>query len=296
MEPPITMREIILMESTFDMDAYSGLPSPLSVCSCASLASPRTESKGAETGMTLLTSLRALRAAEFSSPRAEDLAKSKEIVFAKDQKVILVPDLFGQTAMHYLAALRMDECATMLKALCEANPKEIDRRDDERDTALHEACRTGNLPAVRVLVESSASCAAKGLHGRSPLLMAGLWLQSARLPSVVRQSSEIVTLLTEHSIVQGVSFDEADKYGVSINSLIAKAPSSVGASVRKGIAPVRKWVQEASQALALRGKVPDSLLQLVQEFVFGTGLALMLLEREGTPNKATSSATFAEIN
>eukprot|EP00466_Bigelowiella_natans_P018328 jgi/Bigna1/139824/aug1.52_g14532 len=155
-----------------------------------------------------------------------------------------VTDLYGQTAMHHLAAMKKPVVYTkMLARLCKVRPDQVDRRDRELKTPLHVAVNSTNLAAVKTLVHHGASCTTLDRSGQSPLLTA-VWCLKHTRPTSSYANSEIVSFLTHHAFLEDSAiFSRTDDRAQSVESLAGQCPSLIGVSIARGMTKIKKWAK-----------------------------------------------------
>ncbi|KAI8486216.1 hypothetical protein Bbelb_361160 [Branchiostoma belcheri] len=107
----------------------------------------------------------------------------------------------GLTALHLVAEKKHSSDLKMLNILLPyMGNVDINRQDKEGDTALHEACQTGNVSIVEALVTMGADVTITDAMGRTPLHEAALWA-----------TGEPVEAIIESLIEAGANMDQADK-------------------------------------------------------------------------------------
>mmetsp|Transcript_5630 Transcript_5630/g.7848 ORF Transcript_5630/g.7848 Transcript_5630/m.7848 type:complete len:416 (-) Transcript_5630:329-1576(-) len=201
--------------------------------------------------------------------KSAHLSRAKSIILSPlNIDVGRVTDQYGRTAFHHLASIRKNpRCIKLLAALCDSNSEDIDRGDNDGQTALHVACHETNLNAVRVLVKKGASCKRVDTKRSSPLMIASICLKYSR-PTSAFANGKIVTFLTHHSVLQDLDFDMENLSGQSIKSIMESAPSSVGVSIKKGLTRSNKWLENLNHQLSKFGRLAESLIQIVTDYLF----------------------------
>ncbi|PQE09107.1 ankyrin repeat-containing domain protein [Rutstroemia sp. NJR-2017a BVV2] len=130
------------------------------------------------------------------------------------------------------------------------------------ETPLHIACRMGDLPIVKLLIQNSASLSARDAHLNTPLLVAARW----RHPSVI-----------EHLLKQGADIEAKDAKG-STALLLACRHACVeavklllnsGADVRvrdvRGRGPLHRVVEGVDFIEGVGGGVKEELVRVLLE-------------------------------
>mmetsp|Transcript_24812 Transcript_24812/g.34576 ORF Transcript_24812/g.34576 Transcript_24812/m.34576 type:complete len:248 (+) Transcript_24812:72-815(+) len=225
---------------------------------------------------TVIRALSSIREAEYVSPRGDSLAlldRSKDLIFSlatRDSDTIgFETDEFGSSTLHHLASLNGEFYAELLKKFCMKYPEAVNQQNKELDTPLHEACRSKNLQAVRILLDYKASCTIFGLDGRTPLMVASIWLKAARSKEQFHRASEIVTLLTHCSVLEGFDFKQKDCHSMSMADLCSDFQNTVGKTVIRGLEPLKVWTESTKDILRQHPKCPRELAVIILEYALG---------------------------
>mmetsp|Transcript_16197 Transcript_16197/g.22623 ORF Transcript_16197/g.22623 Transcript_16197/m.22623 type:complete len:260 (-) Transcript_16197:468-1247(-) len=228
----------------------------------------------------LMRTLAIIRASEVYS-RGEDvklLKKSEDLIFSLQSCDIEVSvNNIGQTTLHYLAAIQGQSYATLLQKACRKNPEYVSHVSKDKETPLHEAFRANNLQAVKILLDNNASCLSIDLDGRSPLMIASTWLKSP-VARDLNIRKEMVSLLTYHSILEGLDFEQKDLHGQSMKDLILTHPQMLANCVHKGSKTFKCWLNHVRQYL-LPYFITENI-EMIQEFTIGSFMLQLINSEE----------------